>query len=62
MIKNNEKVKCIKCQYHYITWDRDFPHGCKVLGFKSRKIPSLVVRESSGQECLAFTNKQKDGH
>lgn len=49
---------CNKCQHYYITWDKVFPYGCKAMGFKSYKIPSVVVRESSGQECLAFTEKQ----
>lgn len=49
--------KCIKCQYYYITWDKTFPYGCKAMGFKSYKTPAAVVKESSGQECLAFAEK-----
>ena len=49
--------RCIRCQNYYITWDKDFPHGCKAMGFKSHKIPYTVVREASGSECLAFVDK-----
>lgn len=55
----NEKIRCVKCQYYYITWDKTFPYGCKAMGFKSHKVPSAVVKESSGQDCLAFTPKSQ---
>jgi hypothetical protein len=54
-----ESPRCIRCLYYYITWDRVFPYGCKAMGFKSHKVPSKVVKESSGRECLAFVNKQE---
>jgi len=50
--------RCIECGHYYVTWDRAFPYGCKAMGFKSFKIPAVVVRESSGQECLGFIEKQ----
>ena len=50
--------QCINYQYFYITWDKSFPYGCKAMGFKSYKKPSLVVQESSGNYCLAFISKQ----
>ena len=55
----NETPKCTKCQYYYITWDKVFPYGCRAMGFKSHKTPAAVVRESSGQECLAYAEKTK---
>lgn len=51
-------LKCRKCEHYYITWDRSFPYGCKAMGFKSYKLPCLVVLESSGHECLSFIIKQ----
>ncbi|TWH46255.1 uracil-DNA glycosylase [Sporomusa sp. KB1] len=53
------KPRCIKCQYYYITWEKVFPYGCKAMGFKSYRMPSTVVKESSGQECFAFVEKQQ---
>jgi len=51
------KVNCMKCLYFYITWDLKNQRGCKYHGFKSPKIPSLVVYESSGEECVGYTQK-----
>ena len=51
------KVKtCIGCKYYFVTWDTKAPKGCKYFGFKSMKMPCIVVRESSGNEC-AFYDK-----
>lgn len=54
----DNKQKCTDCQHYYITWDKSFPYGCKAMGFKSPLAPSIVVRQSSGQNCLAFLKKQ----
>jgi hypothetical protein len=52
---------CHKCQYYYVTWDKDFPHGCRAMGFKSRQLPGLVVRSSTlGKDCLLFEKKHKN--
>lgn len=53
------KVSCFKCQYHFITFDKTNPYGCKAFGFKSRKTPSMVVKESSGQQCYHFIKKEQ---
>lgn len=52
-----ETVNCIGCAYYYVTWDKNFPKGCKYFGFKSAKMPALVVKESSGQLCNMYTKK-----
>ncbi|EMS72152.1 hypothetical protein [Ruminiclostridium cellobioparum] len=54
------KINCRNCKYHYITWDSNMPYGCKAFGFKTRQIPSLVVFQSSGKDCQAYEQKQKD--
>ncbi len=46
--------KCKGCKHFYITWDKKFPYGCKALGFKSKKYPSLEVQLTSGIECQYF--------
>ncbi len=46
--------KCANCKYYYITWDKTSPHGCKALGFKSKRLPSVIVKQESNQECLSF--------
>ncbi|MBU0599231.1 uracil-DNA glycosylase [bacterium] len=50
--------KCQKCNYFKITWDKNFPYSCKVLGFKTKKCPYQVVYESSGVECMFFKAKK----
>ncbi|MCX8128711.1 MAG: uracil-DNA glycosylase [Clostridia bacterium] len=56
---NPENVNCIKCQYFYVTWDKHFPKGCKLFGFKSRNMPSVTVMESTGSKCSNFILKNK---
>jgi len=50
-------IDCHKCEHYYVTWDKEFPYGCKAMGFKSKQLPSIVVRVSSDRECLL--NKEK---
>lgn len=47
-------IDCHKCEYYFVTWDKNFPHGCKAINFKSRQLPSVAVRVSSDMECLQF--------
>ncbi len=34
------------------------PNGCKLYGLKSKQIPSLIVKQSSGYGCLGFEEKK----
>lgn len=52
-----EKPFCMRCIYLYTTWDKQFPYGCKAMGFKSGRLPCEAVRQSSGEECLAYVKK-----
>ena len=53
-----QKVNCKKCIYYFVTWEAASPHGCKAFGFKSRIIPSIEVKKSSGQECGMYKEKK----
>ncbi|MFV0562342.1 uracil-DNA glycosylase [Malaciobacter mytili] len=55
----NERIICQKCQYYYVTWENNQPHGCKAYGFKSKIIPSTIVKSSSGVECSFYKPKQR---
>ncbi|HBQ45426.1 MAG TPA: uracil-DNA glycosylase [Thiomicrospira sp.] len=60
MKKTNHKFKpidCFQCQHLYITWDEDNPKGCTAFGFKTKRLPSLVVFETSGENCHHFCPK-----
>ncbi|MBQ7625665.1 MAG: hypothetical protein IJS87_01205 [Rhodocyclaceae bacterium] len=48
---------CFRCQGLFITHERGMPYGCKIIGFRSLNLPSVEVRMSSGQPCLAFQPK-----
>ena len=53
-----DRIVCQKCKYYYVTWIQAQPHGCKAYGFKSRKIPSMVVKQSSGENCKFYESKR----
>jgi len=57
MKMKENKVDCYKCKFYYVTWDRNFPKGCKAFQFKGRTLPSLEVKKASGQECLRYIPK-----
>lgn len=50
-------IDCFKCLHFYITWDKHFPYGCKLMSFKSKRQPSKEVLLASGKECLGFVKK-----
>ncbi|MEE1131172.1 MAG: uracil-DNA glycosylase [Caryophanon sp.] len=52
------KVDCFKCAYLRITWEPAHPRACEAHGFKTKQIPSAVVKQTSGMECLYFTPKR----
>ncbi|QDF28901.1 hypothetical protein [Halarcobacter anaerophilus] len=52
-----QRIICQKCKYYFVTWQPSKPHGCKAYGFKSKLIPSLVVKRSSGRDCSFFELK-----
>jgi hypothetical protein len=55
--ENMEKINCRTCKYFYVTWDRNFPNGCKAYGFKSQEFPSVFVYKSSGSACKGYVKK-----
>ena len=48
---------CFKCRYLIITHEKERPYACGGMGFKSRQLPSVVVRRDSGAHCRLFTPK-----
>lgn len=53
-----EKIRCYRCKFYKMTWDIKFPYACGAFNFKSRKNPSLVVFEASGEGCRFFARKE----
>jgi len=54
---DGRKINCLKCRYFEVTWDPNFPRGCKIFGIKSRKLPSETVKASTGRDCPSFKPK-----
>ena len=52
---NKNRIDCRKCNYFFITWEKSTPYGCRAHGFKSAQIPSQVVFNNSGKQCLYFS-------
>jgi hypothetical protein len=52
------KINCFNCVHFFVTWDSNFPRGCKAMDFKSRKMPSTIVYEASGMSCMRFKAKK----
>lgn len=52
-------VSCMKCTYHFITYDPRFPYGCRALGFKSKRPPQYEVAGASLQPCFYYQEKAR---
>ncbi|MES0372199.1 MAG: uracil-DNA glycosylase [Mariprofundaceae bacterium] len=56
------RPECMRCRHYYVTWDPNFPYGCKAFGFKSRVMPCLEVYSASQHHCLKFEGKNRNQH
>ncbi|MBB3114769.1 hypothetical protein FHS18_006929 [Paenibacillus phyllosphaerae] len=61
MTEGNQRINCMKCRHFYVTWDPQFPRGCRAFGFKTHALPSATVLSSSGKPCMNFEPKQTAG-
>lgn len=57
MNEENMKPLCRNCKYFQISWDASMPNGCRLYAIKSKQMPSVIVKQSSGVECLGFEVK-----
>ena len=48
---------CWDCRHLSITWDVRMPYGCKLMGFRSKVIPSMEVLRTDGRFCGGFSSK-----
>ena len=53
------RVNCFACVSFFVTYEPNFPYGCRAMGFKSREMPSLSVYASSGMACQMFSPRKK---
>ena len=60
MEDNQDKlVNCRQCKYFPVSWVPKMPMTCNLHGFKSARLPSMVVYRTSGVPCQGFTQKEK---
>ena len=48
---------CHACVHFRVTWDKRVPYECRAFGMQTSRLPSLVVRRESGQDCQLFRPK-----
>lgn len=53
----SEPVRCFGCVHLVTTYERRMPYACRLMGMKSRVLPSIEVRRASGQECKGFERR-----
>lgn len=53
-------ANCFKCRHFFTTWNARHPRGCKAYGFKTKELPSTLVKRSSGMDCLKFEPKREE--
>lgn len=49
--------KCMKCIHYFSTYDQTRPRGCRKFGFQSTKMPSMLVKEETGSECMVYEER-----
>ena len=50
-------IDCRYCEHYFVTYEKNAPHGCRGMGFKTRQMPSAVVFANSGRDCLLYRKK-----
>ena len=50
---------CHRCRHFRVTWDEGTPYECRAYGFRSARLPTRVVRESSGDDCQLFERGER---
>ena len=52
-------MNCLFCGNFFITHEANFPYGCRAMGFKSARMPSVDVYDNSGMDCALFVRKER---
>ncbi len=52
------KISCYGCKHFFITHKPQRPYGCSIFGFESKKLPAMVVIETTGTQC-AYRKKRE---
>jgi hypothetical protein len=58
-VEEMQHINCFSCEHFYITYEKKYPYGCRIIGFKSVRLPSIDVYVNSDMECGLFLQKEK---
>jgi hypothetical protein len=53
----NQAVNCWQCRHLATSWDPALPYLCKLMGFKSKMLPSIQILQVDGRPCQGFDAK-----
>ncbi len=56
--KQEREIDCFSCRFFFITYEQQFPYGCRAARFKSRRMPSREMFAGSGMDCQFFHEKE----
>ena len=53
----DDAPNCWQCRHFAVSWDPKVPYLCRLMGFKSRIVPSIEVLRADGQRCRGYIPK-----
>jgi hypothetical protein len=53
----SQAVNCWQCRHFATSWDPALPYMCKLMGFKSKMLPSIQIVQLDGRPCQGFDAK-----
>ena len=52
-----QSVNCWQCRHFATSWDPALPYMCRLMGFKSKMLPSIQIVQLDGRPCQGFDLK-----
>jgi len=52
-----QAVNCWQCRHFATSWDPALPYMCRLMGFKSKMLPSIQIAQLDGRPCQGFDLK-----
>lgn len=52
-----QAINCWQCRHFATSWDPALPYLCKLMGFKSKMLPSIQIVQLDGRPCQGFDAK-----
>lgn len=48
---------CHRCRHFGLSYQAAMPYVCRIMGFKSKRLPIFEVQSADGRSCLSFAPK-----